>query len=445
MSSSKSKPDAKNAQASVMPLGEHLEELRRRLIWALLGLVPLVAICLYFGEPLLDFLISPVQDALTSQGLPRMMQVTGPLELFSAYISISLIATVILGAPWILIQLWMFIAPGLYDRERRFVYILLPLSGILTVTGMVFLFRVVMPLILAFVVSFGSGIGARAHAVAPMPEGATLGSVLVLRGDPPSPEVGQEWIDLTTNERRVCTSVSKDGVREIYSMPIYKSTGVAQQYRVSQYLDLLTTLTLAFAAGFQTPVVVLVLGWAGLVTPAFLRKYRKHAILVTAIIGAAATPGDPSSMIAMWVPLMLLYELGILLLQVFPAHRVSRGFTKRQRERSAIEQKSRSWFPEDDEAEPRPKPTPPPTSSPSRQEPEATGADAGRATGATASWRSQIGSLAESRAPQASRPDGEDWPDDAPDHLPHAPALGDGPFPEDPDAPRTEEPDRSKP
>ena len=455
MSSSKSTAGQKNSGASVMPLGEHLEELRKRLMWALLGLVPLVCVCLYFGEPLLDFLISPVQDALMSQGLPRMMQVTGPLELFSAYIAISLITTAILGAPWILFQLWLFIAPGLYERERRFVYILLPLSAILTVTGMVFLFRVIMPLILAFVVTFGSDIGSRPHPIATIPEGAKLGTVLVLRGDPPNPKLGEEWIDLTTNERRTCIAVAPDGKTEIMSSPLFKSTGVAQQYRVSQYLDLLTTLTIAFAAGFQTPVVVLVLGWAGLVTPAFLRKYRRHAILVTAIVGAAATPGDPSSMIALWVPLMLLYELGILLLQLFPAHRVSRGFTKRQRERAMIEEKMSRWFPDDDDdASGSPPPPPPYTpSTPPRSSPSGTAP----ATAGTAAWRSQIGSLAGPKESDSNPPKGddanapadprntadtgEDWPDDAPDHLPdadltNAPPPPDGPFPEDPDAPK---------
>lgn len=459
MSSSKSKAGAKTSDGSVMPLGEHLEELRKRLVFGLLGLLPLAMVCLYFGEPLLDFLITPVQDALTRQGLPRMMQVTGPLELFSAYISISLITTAILGAPWILIQLWLFIAPGLYDRERRFVYILLPLSAILTITGMVFLFRVIMPLILAFVVSFGAGIGNRTHPVVPLPEGATLGSVLILEGDPPSPKPGQEWIDLSTNERRVCTSVTPDGVAEIYSSPVFKSTGVAQQYRVKQYLDLLTTLTIAFAAGFQTPVIVLVLGWAGLVTPAFLRKYRKHAVLVTAIVGAAATPGDPSSMIALWVPLMLLYELGIVLLQIFPAHRVSRGFTKRQRERALIEEKARSWFGDDDEPPTPTSPPPPPRDQPPRdppQNPPAPLAGTAQATAATASWRAQIGSLAGPAAPEVDKGapgPSEDWPDDAPDHLPDAqddvpgqddvdrekPADGEA-FPEDPEAPTSDKP-----
>lgn len=442
MSSSKSNGGAAK-DASIMPLGEHLEELRKRLIWALVGILPISVVCLYLGEPLLDFLIAPVQDALSNKGLPRMMQVTGPLELFSAYISVSLIATAILGAPWILSQLWMFIAPGLYERERRFVYILLPLSGILTVTGMVFLFRVIMPLILAFVVTFGSDIGLRPRQVAPLPEGAHLGSVLVLRGDPPSPKAGEEWIDMNTNERRVCVNVTPEGVAEIMSSPLFKSTGVAQQYRVSQYLDLLTTLTIAFAAGFQTPVIVLVLGWAGLVTPVFLRKYRKHAVLVTSIVAAAATPGDPSSMIALWVPLMLLYELGIILLRLFPAHRVSRGFTKRQRERALIEEKARQWFA--DEEEPQPSASPPPP----RNDPPMGSAPAGTAiaTAAAASWRSQIGSLAGPKVPDVNaapptRPEGgEEWPDDAPDHPSDSEPKGDvtgdaGPFPEDPEAPK---------
>ena len=74
MSSSKSKAGSKTGDASVMPLGEHLEELRKRLVFGLFGLLPLTMVCLYFGEPLPDFLITPVQDALMSQGLSPMMQ-----------------------------------------------------------------------------------------------------------------------------------------------------------------------------------------------------------------------------------------------------------------------------------------------------------------------------------------------------------------------------------
>ncbi len=331
-----------------MPLGDHLEELRRRLLFAVLGLVPIVCTALYFGEDLLALLITPVQDALRNAGQPGILQATGPLETFSTYISVSIIAAIIVGAPWMLYQLWLFITPGLYERERRFVYILLPLSALLTCTAILFLFRVIMPIVLTFLVSFGTQVGMREQPHVTVPLNTTLTKIVILAGDPDKPAPGDEWINTILKERRVCIAVDEKGVPEILATPVSKDVTIAQQYRVTQYVDLLTTLTLAFAAGFQTPVVVLVLGWAGLVTPAFLAKYRKQAVLVTAIAAAAATPGDPTSMVFLWIPLMLLYELGGLLLRFFPAHRVSKGFTKGQRARAALEDRRDRWFPEDD-------------------------------------------------------------------------------------------------
>ena len=84
-------------------------------------------------------------------------------------------------------------------------------------------------------------------------------------------------------------------------------------------------LALAFAGGFQTPVIVLLLGWSGIIDRAFLRKYRKHALLVTAVIAAFMTPGDPTTMFLLWVPLYVLYELGGVLLGLFPARNVAQG------------------------------------------------------------------------------------------------------------------------
>ena len=101
------------------------------------------------------------------------------------------------------------------------------------------------------------------------------------------------------------------------------------EFRVSESIKMILMFSLGFIAGFQTPVVVLLLGWAGMIDVAFLRKYRKHALLVIAIVAALLTPADPFSMVMMMVPLCLLYELGALLLKWFPASRVAGGGPKR--------------------------------------------------------------------------------------------------------------------
>lgn len=307
---------------SHMPLGDHLDELRRRLLYGLVGLVPIVVVALIFGERLLGFLLEPAQDALRRSGQSEMLQQTSPLEVFGTYMKVSLIAAAVVGSPWLLYQLWRFVAPGLYRHERRFVYFLLPLSTILTTLGLVFLFRIILPTILMYLVGFGTGIGVREVPRAPVPEGVVLPSVPVLAADPISPEVGQAWINGPLSQYRVCVFKSDTKI-EVLTAPMRKETGIMQQYRVSEYVSLLLTLTVAFAAAFQAPVVLLLLGWIGVVDASFLNKYRRHAILINAVLAAILMPGDPISMVLMWVPLMALYELGGVLLRLFPAHRVA--------------------------------------------------------------------------------------------------------------------------
>lgn len=315
-----------------MSLGQHLEDLRRRLIIAILGLVPILVLALVFGKTLLEFLISPAQALLREQGYPDTLIITGPLELFNTYFLISIVASIALGAPWILYQLWLFVAPGLYERERRFVYLILPLSTTLVIASIVFLFRVALPMTLSFLISFGSDVGQHQVKTAPLPPGIVLPSMPSLDADPEAPTAGAFWFNREFNEIRTCVGVV-EGVVDIRAVQTLKPVGVRPEYRISEYIKLLLSLSLAFAAGFQAPVIVLLLGWAGIVTPAFLRKYRRHSFLVCAIVAAFLTPGDASSMLAMLVPLYLLFELGILLLVLFPAAKVSGGLTRKQQQR----------------------------------------------------------------------------------------------------------------
>jgi sec-independent protein translocase protein TatC len=313
-----------------MPLGDHLEELRRRMMVALVWLLPIIVVALVFGGSILGFVLQPVRDALAASGQSKIVYSNGPLEVFGNYVKISLLVSFLVGSPWILYQLWRFVAPGLYSHERRFVYFLLPLSVLLTILGVLFLYIFIMPMLLHFFISFGTGIGAVAPHTAPLPEGVTLGHIPVLAADPSDPAAGDAWINKTDMLLRICIGKTGDA-HEIVSSQIFSSTGVVPLYDVTPYVKLLLSLSLAFAAAFQTPVVVLLLGWAGVIDRAFLRKYRKHAVLVCAIAAAIMTPGDPASMILMLIPLYLLYEAGGILLKYFPASRVA-GDKKREPE-----------------------------------------------------------------------------------------------------------------
>lgn len=306
-----------------MTLGQHLDELRKHLILALLGLIPLVIAAFVFGEHLLKFIVDPAKRALAQHDQPEMIAI-GPIETFSAYMRVSMIAALVVGSPWVFYQAWRFVSPGLHRHEKRFVYFLIPLSGILTASGVIFLFKVVLPLILAFLVAFGTSLGDQTVATAPVPEGVVLPTIPVLDADPPAPHVGEYWLNKSMHKLRWCISdTHEDTPALVLSADLYREGGIRQQYRVSEVLSLILTLVAAFAAAFQAPLIVLLLGWAGLIDRKFLAKYRRHAIFASAVIAAAIMPGDPASMMAMMIPLYVLYELGGLLLWLFPARRVA--------------------------------------------------------------------------------------------------------------------------
>src|SRR5690606_9309957 len=135
-----------------------------------------------------------------------------------------------------------------------------------------------------------------------------------LAGDPPDPQPGQVWFNSNLKQLRFATPKG-EGVR-VVGTALTGGSVVAQQYRLSEYIRMVLMMMLGFAVAFHLPVVELLLGWAGIISPAFLTKYRRHAIMVLAVISAVLTPADPISMILMAVPLYVLFELGIVLLRV---------------------------------------------------------------------------------------------------------------------------------
>ena len=139
---------------STMNLGDHLEELRARLILAIIGLVIGAVICLCFGPKIIAFIKAPYTK-LSENPLVTL----GPADAFVAYMKISLVAGLILTSPWVFYQLWMFVAAGLYPKERRYVYVAVPFSVLLFITGALFFLFVVAPISLRFFLKFGDIIG----------------------------------------------------------------------------------------------------------------------------------------------------------------------------------------------------------------------------------------------------------------------------------------------
>jgi sec-independent protein translocase protein TatC len=139
---------------STMSLGDHLDELRMRLLRALVGLVIGAIIGFICGRYIIEFIKEPYTDAMDAMGLEARLIVLAPAQGFVSYVKISLISGLILSSPWVFYQIWMFIAAGLYPNEKRYVYLAAPFSAALFVAGAFFFLLVVAPITLGFLVKF---------------------------------------------------------------------------------------------------------------------------------------------------------------------------------------------------------------------------------------------------------------------------------------------------
>lgn len=138
-----------------MSLGDHLEELRMRILLALAGLMVGAVVCLCFGSKIIDFIELPYTRAL---GEEMRLQSLAPTDGFISYMKISLISGVIVSSPWIFYQIWMFISSGLYKVERRYVTMAIPFCAVLFIGGTLFFIFVVAPITLGFLVRFNKNV-----------------------------------------------------------------------------------------------------------------------------------------------------------------------------------------------------------------------------------------------------------------------------------------------
>lgn len=228
--------------SSEMTFLEHLEELRWRIIYSILGIAIGAVVCWIFIDFLVDvILIKPARDSGAS------LQNLKPFGQLFLYMQIAIIGGIIISIPNIFYQLWKFISPALRKHERKYILAIVVYSSICFLLGITFAYFIMLPLTMKFAAQFGS--------------------------------------------------------KEIMN-----------QFAIDEYMSIIISVMLAAGLIFELPMISFFLTKLGILTPEFMRKFRKHSIVAIMILAAVLTPGtDPVSQIILAVPLVLLYEVSIFI------------------------------------------------------------------------------------------------------------------------------------
>ncbi len=228
-----------------MSFFEHLEELRRRLLISLVAIAAGTGFGLTFAGDIYRLLAKPIRDTFQGLGVENRLVFTSPAAPLKIYLEVGLLAGLVLAAPAVFWQLWLFVAPGLYRHERRYVLPFLFFASGLFVVGVAFAYWVALPITLKFLIGLG-----------------------------------------------------------IQDFQAYIS--------INEYLSLALLILIWLGVIFEIPVLIFFLSLTGLVTPGFLWRYFRHAVLIIAILAAAITPTtDVVTLLVFAVPMVALYLLGI--------------------------------------------------------------------------------------------------------------------------------------
>ena len=225
---------------------EHLEELRARLLRSAASILIGTGVCFYFRDAIYGYMARPVTETLRGLGYPDKLNYFNPTDPFNLYIKLSMVGGIFLASPYILWQVWLFISPGLYRHEKRYVWPFVVLTSGLFMLGGLFAYKMAFPAALKFLLQF-------AHQFQPL-------------------------------------------------------------ISINEYLSLFTTLIVGVGVVFELPVIILLLSIFGIVTPKFLLKNIRYAVLITAVVAAALAPTpDWTTLFMFWIPMVGLYGVSILL------------------------------------------------------------------------------------------------------------------------------------
>ncbi|MAV48736.1 MAG: twin-arginine translocase subunit TatC [Pelagibacteraceae bacterium] len=231
-------------------VGEHLIELRSRLLKSIIFLIITFIVCYIFSDKIYNFLVDPYAQAVKDDGNNRRLIFTALHETFLTYLKLAFFAAFFFSCPLILMQIWKFVAPGLYKDEKLALVPFLIATPVLFLLGGMLVYYLIMPLAIKFFLSF---------------ETAAING----------------------------------------SLPIQLEA------KVNEYLSLVMRLILAFGISFQLPVFLTLLAKVGFITSEYLKTRRKYVVIIIFSMAAILTPPDPITQIGLALPLLLLYEISI--------------------------------------------------------------------------------------------------------------------------------------
>lgn len=277
-------------EQSSAPLIEHLAELRTRLIRAVIAFIIGMVLAFVVAEPILQFLLGPIENTLRALGDPApTMQYTSPQEYLFTLFRISMVFGFILAFPVISYQLWRFVAPGLYKNEKGAFLPFLVASPVMFLLGASFAHFVVTPLAMAFFLGFADVSSIFANLLsqaATVPDGIPADTAIV-------PETAE-------------------GIRVTFFG------------KVNESLDITLKFIMAFGLCFQLPVLLTLMGKAGLVSAAGLGAMRKYAVVGILGLAAVVTPPDVTTQVILFTVVYGLYEISIFLVRIVERKREAR-------------------------------------------------------------------------------------------------------------------------